>query len=119
MDAAFVQAALVEDKLTAAPKKARKLMFADPFIFHAVSAWLTPREDPYSRQVKLIVSDPDWAARLAEACVVTHYRRFYPTYYIKAEGEVDVAYVDQNRFWTRSMDQTTQAEKPQANCRIS
>ena len=108
MDAAFVQAALVEDKLKAAPKKARKLMFADPFIFHAVSAWLTPSEDPYSRQVKLIVSDPDWAARLAEACVVTHYRRYYPTYYIKAEGEVDVAYVDQNRFWPLEVKWTKQ-----------
>ena len=108
MDAAFVQAALVEDKLTAAPKKARKLIFADPFIFHAVRAWLTPHEDPYSRQVKLIVSDPGWAARLAEACVVTHYRRYYPTYYIKAEGEVDVAYVDQNRFWPLEVKWTKQ-----------
>jgi predicted AAA+ superfamily ATPase len=108
MDAAFIQPALVEDKLTAAPKKARKLMFADPFIFHAARAWLTPREDPYSQQVKPIVSDPDWAARLAEACVVTHYRRYYPTYYIKAEGEVDVAYVDQNRFWPLEVKWTRQ-----------
>ena len=99
MDAVFVQAALVEDKLTAAPKKARKLMFSDPFIFHAVNTWLTPCEDPYSRQVIKLVSDPDRAARLAEACVVTHYRRYYPTYYIKAKGEVDIAYVDQSRFW--------------------
>jgi predicted AAA+ superfamily ATPase len=108
MDAAFIQAALVEDKLTTAPKKARKLMFADPFIFHAVRAWLTLREDPYSQQVKPVVSDPDWAAKLAEACVVTHYRRYYPTYYIKAEGEVDVAYVDQNRFWPLEVKWTKQ-----------
>ena len=108
MDAAFVQAALVEDKLTAAPKKARKLMFADPFIFHATKAWLTPHKDPYNQQVKPIVSDPDWAARLAEACVVTHYRRYYPTYYIKAEGEVDIAYVDQNRFWPLEVKWTRQ-----------
>ncbi len=108
MDAAFVQAALVEDKLTPAPKKARKLMFADPFIFHATRAWLTPHEDPYNQQVKPIVSDPDWAARLAEACLVTHYRRYYPTYYIKAEGEVDIAYVDQNRFWPLEVKWTRQ-----------
>ena len=108
MDAAFIQAALVEDKLTAAPKKARKLMFADPFIFHAVRAWLTPHKDPYSRQVKSIVFDPDWTARLAEASVVTHYRRYYPTYYIKARGEVDVAYIDQNRFWPLEVKWTTQ-----------
>jgi len=108
MDAAFVQPALVEDKLTAASKKARKLMFADPFIFHAVRGWLTPGEDPYNQQVKPIISDPDWAAKLAEACVVTHYRRYYPTYYIKAEGEVDVAYVDQNRFWPLEVKWTKQ-----------
>lgn len=108
MDAAFIQAALVEDKLTAAPKKARKLMFADPFIFHAVRAWLTSDKDPYSRQVKSILSVPDWAARLAEASVVTHYRRYYPTYYIKAKGEVDVAYIDQNRFWPLEVKWTTQ-----------
>ncbi|MCD6273145.1 MAG: ATP-binding protein [Deltaproteobacteria bacterium] len=108
MDAAFIQSALVEDKLTAAPKKARKLMFADPFIFHAVRAWLTPHKDPYSQQVKPAVSDPDWAARLAESCVTTHYRRYYPTYYIKAEGEVDVAYIDQNHFWPLEVKWTTQ-----------
>lgn len=108
MDAAFIQSALVEDKLTAAPKKARKLMFADPFIFHAVRAWLTPHKDPYSHQIKPIVSDPDWAARLAESCVVTHYRRYYPTYYIKAKGEVDVAYIDQKRFWPLEVKWTTQ-----------
>lgn len=109
MDVVFIQAALVEDKLTAAPKKARKLMFADPFIFHAVRSWLNPGKDPYSRQVEHVISDPDWAARLVEACVAAHYRRYFPTYYIKAEGEVDVAYVDQNSFcpleikWTRQI----------------
>lgn len=38
MDAVRVLPALLEDKLTAAPKKARKLMFSDPFILHAVTA---------------------------------------------------------------------------------
>jgi hypothetical protein len=32
MDAVFVQSAIREDKLAAAPKKARKVLFADPFI---------------------------------------------------------------------------------------
>lgn len=109
MDALFVQSALLEDKLTAAPKKARKLMFTDPFIFHAVRAWLKPDSDPYRNQVSPAVSDPDVAAGLVEACAVTHYRRYYPTYYIKAAGEVDIAYVHQNRFhpveikWTRQI----------------
>ena len=108
MDAAFVQPALAEDKLMAAPKKARKLMFADPFIFHAVRSWLDPCKDPYSQQVKPVVFDPEWVARLAEACVVTHYRRYFPTYYIKAKGEVDIAYVDQNRFWPLEVKWTKQ-----------
>ena len=69
MDAAFIQAALAEDKLRAAPKKARKLVFTDQFLFNAVRAWLEPCEDPYERQVKPILSDPDWTAKLAEACV--------------------------------------------------
>jgi predicted AAA+ superfamily ATPase len=99
MDAVFIQPALIEDKLTAAPKKARKLMFTDPFIFHAVRAWLTPVEDPYTQQMLPLTTDPEWAGRLAEASLVTHYRRHYPTFYIKAEGEVDLAYIVEHRFW--------------------
>jgi len=99
MDAVIIQPAILEDKLTAAPKKARKLMFSDPFIFHAVRAWLRPTKDPYKQQVMPFMSDPDWVSKLVEACVIGHYRRYFPTYYIKAEGEVDIAYVDQNRFW--------------------
>jgi uncharacterized protein len=99
MDAVFIQPALLEDKLSAAPKKARKLMFTDPFIFHAARAWLSPNEDPYARQLVPVLLDPEITAKLAEACVVTHFRRFYPTYYIKAAGEIDIAYVDHNRFF--------------------
>jgi hypothetical protein len=108
MDVTYVQAALVESKLTAAPKKARKLMFSDPFIFHAIRSWLSPGEDPYSQQITPIISDPDWGARLVEACVATHYRRYFPTYYIKAEGEVDIAYIKQNRFWPLEIKWTRQ-----------
>ena len=45
------------------------------------------------------MSDPDWVSKLVEACAIGHYQRYFPTYYIKAEGEVDIAYIDQNRFW--------------------
>ncbi len=99
MDAAFVQSALREDKLTAAPKKARKVVFADPFIFHALRAWLYPVTDPYTEQIVPLLADRDWNGKLVESCVVTLFRRHYPTYYIKAKGEVDIAYVDQGRFW--------------------
>jgi predicted AAA+ superfamily ATPase len=99
MDAVFIQPALVEDKLIAAPKKARKLMFSDPFIFHAVSAWLKPGKDPYHDQIMPLLSDPNRSARLVKACVATHYQRYFTTYYIKAKGEVDIAYIDKKQFW--------------------
>ncbi len=99
MDAVFVQAALIEDKLKAAPKKRKKLMFCDPFIYHAMKAWLKPCNDPYNEQMTKIITDPIAYSELVEACVTTHFRRYYPTYYIKAEGEVDIAYVKDKRFW--------------------
>jgi hypothetical protein len=56
-----------------------------------------------------VVKDPEGSARLAEACAVTHARRFHPTFYIKAEGEVDIAFVENRRFcpvetkWTQQL----------------
>jgi predicted AAA+ superfamily ATPase len=108
MDAVFVQSAILEKSLAAAPKKARKLMFTDPFIYHAASAWLKPRKDPYHHHVTPAVADPSVVAKLTEACVITHYRRYYPTYYIKAAGEVDIAYVDENRFHPVEIKWTSQ-----------
>ena len=40
------------------------------------------------------------ASRIVEACVATHCRRAHPTYYIEAQGEGDVAYVHDGRFWS-------------------
>ncbi len=108
MDALFIQAALLETKLTAAPKKARKLVFTDPFIFHAIRSWLTPDVDPFTTQILTARADPILCSQLVEACVATHYRRYYPTYYIKAEGEVDVAYIHNNRFWPVEIKWTKQ-----------
>ena len=108
MDAVFVQPAIIENKLQAAPKKRKKLMFCDPFIYHAMSDWLNPTEDPYEQQIKPIFSQPEQYANLVEACVSTHFRRFFPTYYIKSEGEVDVAYVRQGRFWPIEVKWTNQ-----------
>lgn len=108
MDAVFVQSALREDVLAPAPKRAKKIMFADPFVFHAVRAWLKPVADPYAEQVRAAVADPEWAGRLAEACVATQVRRHFPTYYLKAEGEVDVAVVHGGRFWPLEVKWTGQ-----------
>ena len=99
MDALFIQSALIEDKLVAAPKKAKKLLFTDPFIFHAIRAWLEGTPSPFDNQIKPAINDPKLSSLLVEACVVSHYRRYYPTYYIKAEGEIDVAFIKDKRFW--------------------
>ena len=99
MDALYIQAALLEDKLVSAPKKAKKLMFMDPFIYHATQYWINPLTDPYENQIRAAVADPELSARLVEACVVTHYKRYFPTYYIKSTGEIDVAYIDKKKFW--------------------
>ncbi len=99
MDAVFVQAALLENTLGPAPKKARKVMFSDPFIFHAMRNWLHPCADPFAEQIEATLADPTASAKLVEASAVTQVRRWHPTFYIKAKGEVDIAYVSQDRFW--------------------
>ena len=113
MDAVFVQPAIREDKLKAAPKKARKVAFADPFIFHAVNCWLNPVDDPFNRQLKPVLASRQWSSKLAEACVATHYRRRFPTFYIKSKGEVDVAYVSEGRIWPVEIKWTGQLRPKQ------
>lgn len=108
MGAAFIQPAIREDKLAPAPKKARKLMFSDPFIFHALRAWVEPTETPYETQVLPMLNDDVQASTLVEACAATHFSRCFPTYYIKAAGEVDIAYVDGGRFWPVEIKWTRQ-----------
>jgi len=99
MDALFIQSALQVDKLTAAPKKARKITFTDPFIYHAVKYWLSPVENPFE-QITHDIQDSDIAADLVEATVSNYFRRFYPTYYIKStSGEIDVAYIKEKMYW--------------------
>ncbi len=93
MDVLFVQPALHEDKLVAAPKKARKVMFSDPFIYHAIRSWLNPTSSPFSEQAVPAIEDPSMASAIVEACAVTHVSRFHQTFYIKGEGEVDIAHL--------------------------
>jgi len=108
IDAVFVQPALLEDKLVAAPKKARKIMFTDPFIFHAMRSWIFPVKNAYEQQINIAVNDAILSAQLAESCAITQYRHYYPTYYLKAEGEVDIAYIAQQRFWPIEVKWTQQ-----------
>lgn len=94
MDALFIQEALLEHKLTAAPKKARRLFFSDPFIYHALRIWLEPTYVPEES-----LKTPSLLSPLVETIVINHARRLYPTYYIKAEREVDLAYVKEGFFY--------------------
>lgn len=109
MDAVFVQKALMENELTGAPKKARKIYFADPFIYHALQAWIYPQIDPYKNQILAQMANSQIISNWAEGCAVTHYRRFYPTFYIKGEeAEVDIAYIHQDKFWPIEIKWTNQ-----------
>jgi hypothetical protein len=108
MDAIFIQAALIEDKLAAAPKKPRKYMFRDPFIFHAIRTWLKPNPSPFEQQIMPAVEDNKLSSLLVESVVITHSARHYPTYYIKADNEVDVAYVHCDKFWPIEVKWTNQ-----------
>lgn len=113
MDAAIIQLALREDKLTGAPKKARKLHFADPFVFHAVRSWLSGVDDPFERDVSSLLADAEKLGGLVESCAVSHFHRLYPTFYIKGQGEVDIAYVKEGRFHPIEIKWTRQIRKPE------
>ena len=97
MHAVIVQEALAEHTLSAAPKKAKKLYFEDPFIFHAV-------------EMMLEKTHADSTAALAETVAVAHFfRKYGKTYYIKgAKGEVDIAYLEDDTFFPVEIKWTTQ-----------
>jgi len=54
------------------------------------------------------LADPILAGQLAESFAVSHCRRFYPTYYIKAKGEVDIACVQGKQFCPIEVKWTSQ-----------
>lgn len=97
MHAVRIQEALAEHTLTAAPKKAKRLHFEDPFIYHAVETML---------QNTRTETNP----ALVETVAVTHVSRKYgKTYYIKGvKGEVDIAYVQGDTFYPVEVKWATQ-----------
>lgn len=99
MDVAYIQYALLESELKAAPKKARKLMFIDPFIFHALHYWITPHKNNFLEQTRTTLENSQTVSKLVETCVIVELRKYFPTFYIKGEGEVDLAYIHDDRFW--------------------
>ena len=103
MDAVFIQHAILEHKLIQAPKKAKRLFFTDPFIYHAVKAWLKP-----GSSITNNLSEERVLSALVETCVISHIRRKYTTYFIKADGEVDVAYLKNDGFYPIEIKWTNQ-----------
>jgi hypothetical protein len=97
MNAAIVQEAFLEHKMSAAPKKAKKLYFEDPFIFHSVEKMIG---ETVMNATPLLV----------EGVAVEHYRRKYgKTYYIKGDkGEVDVVYTKGKSFFPVEIKWTNQ-----------
>jgi predicted AAA+ superfamily ATPase len=109
MDALFVQHALQMDKLIAAPKKARKVIFTDPFILHAARSWLKADAQPYESIIKPLIADAQWRGKLVESIVVNHFSRLQPTYYIKtSKGEVDIAIVHERNIFPIEIKWTSQ-----------
>lgn len=107
MDAAFIQSALEEHTLRAAPKKARKIYFSDPFIFHALSSFVWGSEKPWEENIKTVEEKP-YLSNLIEGIVVNHCRRFFPTYYIKAQQEIDLAVVIETKIYPIEVKWTNQ-----------
>ncbi len=94
MEAVFINSAIVEHKLCEAPKKARKIFFSDPFILHSIKAWLEGVGDPFDGISKQLSQDSEFAGKLVEGVTVSQCRRKHRCFYIKAEREVDIAYLE-------------------------
>lgn len=93
MDVAVVLMALREDKLKASPKKAKKICINDPFIFHSLRGWVKNEADGFKLSMELVVGKSDLKNALIESVLASIFNRSSETFYIKAEGEVDIALV--------------------------
>jgi predicted AAA+ superfamily ATPase len=89
MDAVLVVPALAEHARGPAPKKARKVFFADPFIHRAVLAWLGTPDEGLAPDARL--------QRDLEATFAAHVARGHEAYYWKGQGEIDVVWYEQKR----------------------
>lgn len=81
MDILFVLQTYDPSRRRGFPKKARKFHFSDPFIHDTIEAWLI-REHLITKRTA--------ESHKVEAAVASQYRRRFPLYYLKAEGEIDL-----------------------------
>lgn len=98
MDVLTVYQAFREDKRRGSPKKARKVYFADPFIFHAVNAWVKNSKDPDALANQSLVPKNSALSSLVETTMNVLARRTFETYYIKGDGEVDMVLLGKKSF---------------------
>jgi predicted AAA+ superfamily ATPase len=101
LEALYVLPALIEDKLQPAPKKGKKIFFLDPFIYHSVKYLNQPNGS-------LAVKDSEELSLIIEGIASAHYYRNYPCYYIKADKEVDLAYIKNDKFYPVEIKWTNQ-----------
>ena len=85
MDALLVVPAVQEHTHRPAPKMARKVFFADPFIHRAVLSWLA-EDDRLDSDARL--------QRDLEAVFAGHVARLGEVFYVKGAGEIDVAWYE-------------------------
>lgn len=78
-----------QSKKRAFPKKARKIHFQDPFIAQALWRFLHAEH----RDARALDE-----ANIVEGIALSHYARFYKTFYMKGDGEIDIVYLDQKHF---------------------
>lgn len=73
-----------------APRSPKRVYFKDPFIFHALRAWVLGFQDPYHAQEDFL-RDPVNLGYFVESLVASHLRRTVGenTYYWRNGGEID------------------------------
>lgn len=98
MDVVRIFQALREDKLLPAPKKAKKVCFSDPFIFHALHGYIKNEDDFFTLAKTTLEASSDLKNSMIEGTIASLFSREWESYYIKAEGEVDIAIVKNNKF---------------------
>jgi predicted AAA+ superfamily ATPase len=86
MDAAVVVPAVAEHQRGPAPKTARKVFFADPFIHRASLAWLGEPDGEIASDQRM--------QRDLEATFSAHVQRFAEGFYVKGAGEIDCAWYE-------------------------
>jgi hypothetical protein len=111
MDIFFVQQALREDKLKAAPKKLKKIHFSDPFIAASLICWARDVSENWDFVEKNIAADGQLRSDIIEGTISSLFKRKYKTFYIKAEAEVDLAVIIDRTFYPIEIKYTKSLRK--------